>query len=79
MEIVSEEISTRISTMAIENTEEGTLRPVFAFLAWRLHDIKNYGNSVLIVVSNYSLVGVSCITRNYSVFPNRAFGLLEIW
>ena len=52
--------------MAIEHTEETYLRPldVKVLLVFRLQNIQNYGHTILVVVSNYTLVSIRCIRLN---------------
>ena len=56
--------------MTIKYTEESALGPIVALLGWRLHYIQDYGDSVLIVVSDDALIGVSRIAGNYSVLSH---------
>jgi hypothetical protein len=67
VKVVSQEISTGVSTVTIENSEEGAFGPSFTFLLWRLLNIKNNTDSVFIIVTDYSLVGVSSITFDHSI------------
>jgi hypothetical protein len=56
--------------MTIEHTEESALGPVVALLGWRLHYVQDYGDSVLIVVSDDALVSVSRITGNDAILSH---------
>jgi len=47
--------------MTIKHTEESALGPVVALLGRWLHYVQDYGDSVLIVVSDDALIGVSRI------------------
>lgn len=62
MEVVSQEIGARIPTVSIENAKEGTFWPIITFFTGRLHNVKNDGYSVFIVVSDNSLVSIGSIT-----------------
>jgi hypothetical protein len=65
--------------MTIENAEESTFWPVVTFLIRRLHDVKNYGDTVLIIVSDYSLISISSISRDYAILSDRALCLFKVW
>jgi hypothetical protein len=59
MQIISQEVSARISSVAIKYTKEAALWPVLnVFLGRRLHDIEHDADSVLVVVSDDSLVRI---------------------
>jgi len=79
MEIISEEISAWISTVSVKYSEKSTFRPVLAFFAGRFHDVKDNGDSILVVIPDYSLIGIGCITWYDAVLPYWAFGLLKVW
>lgn len=64
--------------MAIKYTEESALGPVIALLGWRLHYVQDYGDSVLIIISDDALIGVSRIAGNDAILSHRALGLLEV-
>jgi hypothetical protein len=76
--VVAEEICTRVAPMAIKNTEKGTLWPVVWFFIWGFHYVQNNAHSVLIVVPNYSLVSVCSIASYNSIFLYRALSWLKI-
>merc|ERR1712166_813963 len=66
MQIISQEISARISSMPIKYTKEAALWPVLnVFLGWRLHNIEHDADSVLVVVSDDSLVCIGSVP-NYA-------------
>ena len=56
--------------MTIKYTEESALGPVVALLGRRLHYVKDYGDSVLIIVSDNTLIGVSRIARNDAILSH---------
>lgn len=60
--------------MAIINSKEGTLRPFLSLSVFRLDYIENDGNSVFIVVSHYSLIGVCSVTFYNSISLDGALG-----
>ena len=78
MQIVSQEISAWVSTVAIKDTEESAFGPVFAFLRGWFHYVQNDGDSIFIVISNDSLVCVCSISRYNSILSHRALSLLEV-
>lgn len=53
--------------MTIKYTEESALRPVVALLGGRLHYVQDNGDSILIVVSDDALIGVSRISGNDAI------------
>ena len=67
MQVVPQELSTCVASMAIVDAEEGTLRPVFVLSVFGLHDVQDDADAILIVVPHQSLIGVGCISPNYSV------------
>lgn len=56
--------------MSIEHTEEAYLRPLDFDIAFvfRFQNIKNNANSVLVVVSNDSLICIGCIRLDNTAF-----------
>jgi hypothetical protein len=52
VQVVTEELGALVAAMTIVDAKEGALRPVvnLALLALGLHDIQDYGHSVLVVV-----------------------------
>lgn len=61
--------------MAIKDSEETALGPVnHIFLGRRLHNVQYYADSILIVVANDPLVGVSGISHNVPVLPDATLG-----
>jgi hypothetical protein len=70
VKVVTEEVGTRVTSMTVENAEEGTFWPVIAFLARRFHNVQNDGYSILIVVSDDALVCVCCIARDDAILAD---------
>lgn len=64
--------------MSIEDPEESAFGPALTFLTRRLHYVKDYGNSVLVVVPDNALIGVGRVASNDTVLADRALGLLEV-
>ena len=56
--------------MTIKYTEESALGPVVALLRRWLHYVQDYGDSILIVVSDDALIGVSRISGNDAILSN---------
>jgi hypothetical protein len=73
MEIVSQKISTSTSSVSIIDTKEWALGPFFMLPIGGFENIKYYRNSIFIVVSNYSLVSVCCISKHHSISLDRTF------
>lgn len=75
VQVVPQEVCACVATVAVENAEEGALGPVFDVLfAWRLHDVEDDADSVLVVVSDDALVGVRCVADDWAVLTNTALG-----
>jgi uncharacterized membrane protein YhaH (DUF805 family) len=70
VKIVTEEVGTGVTSMTVENAEEGTFWPVIAFLVRRFHNVQNDGYSILIVVSDDALVSVCCISRDDAILAD---------
>ena len=80
MQIISEKVSACISTMSIKYTKEAALWPVFdVLLGGRLHDIEHDADSVLVVVSDDSLVRIRSVPNYAAILSNTAFGWLPAW
>ena len=80
MQIISEKVSARISTMSVKYTKEAALWPVFdVLLGGRLHDIEHDADSVLVVVSDDSLVRIRSVPNYAAILSNTAFGGLPAW
>jgi hypothetical protein len=80
MEVVSEVVSACRATMAIKNSKKANLRPLdvqISLVLW-LEDIQNDGNSILIVVSDDSLVGIGRIRLNDATLLLRGLRWLVI-
>ena len=67
VQLVSKEVGTSSSSVAIVNGEERASRPLFDLLELRLDDVENDGHPVFIVVPDDSLVCVSGIATDNSV------------
>ena len=65
--------------MTVEYAKESTFRPIVTFFARRLHNVKNYGDSIFIIVSYYTLVSICSISRYNSIFSYRALCLFKVW
>jgi hypothetical protein len=65
--------------MAIVDSEEGALWPLFMLSVFRFHNIQNNGNSVLIIRSHETLVSISSVRSHNPVPSQTAFGGFVIW
>jgi hypothetical protein len=80
MQIVSQKVCASVASMAIENSEEAAFWPIVdVLLRWRLHDIQDNTNSILIVISDNSLIGVCRVPHDMPIFSHTAFGWLPAW
>lgn len=77
MEIISEEISAINASVSIEYPKVSCLFPVSAVL--RLANIQYNGNTVLIILSNWPLIGRGWIGTNVSVGILGVLRWLKIW
>jgi hypothetical protein len=67
MQLVPEVVSTGGTPVAVIDPEEGAAGPVGGLLEFRLDDIQNDRYSILIVISNDSLMCVRCVRGHYTV------------
>ena len=58
MQLVSQEISTGTSTMAIVNGKEGAARPILDLFEFWANDVQNNTDPVLIIISNDTLMRI---------------------
>ena len=73
MEIVSQKVSTGVSSVPIKHSEEAALRPVgHVFFGGWLHDVEDYAHSVFIIVSDDALVSIGGIPHDVTIFANTA-------
>ena len=69
VKVVSQKVSARVATMTVEDSKERALGPVLnVLLAWWLHDVEHDADSILVVISDDSLVCVGGVG-----FYNAAF------
>ena len=63
MQVVPEVVSTGRATMAIEDTKEADLRPLYFLICFvlRLQYVQNDTDSIFVVVSDYTLVCICCV------------------
>lgn len=66
--------------MAVEHAKEADLWPLDFNIAFvfRFQDIKNYTDSVLVIVSNDSLICIGSIRLNYTAFLLTGLGWLMV-
>ena len=69
MQVVSEILCADMASMTVEDSKEAHLGPVtLPMLVFRLKNIQDNGDSILIVLSNNTLVGICSISLNYAAF-----------
>ena len=76
MKLVSQEISTSSTAMAIIDSKKWAFRPLLISQIWPirwLHNVQHNWHPVFIISSYYSLVSINCIAGNFTVASNRAF------
>ena len=80
MQIVSQEISAYSSSMPVIDAEEGALWPLLALIVLRLwlHDVENDGDSVFVVVSDDTLIGIGSISCHQTIPLVRKLRILII-
>ena len=80
VEVVSQVIRAGRASMAVKHTEETYLRPldVKVLLVFRLQNIQNYGHTILVVVSNYTLVSIRCIRLNDTILFSTGLSRLMV-
>ena len=67
MQVVSEVLSTEVSTMAVKDSKEADLRPIpLPVLVLGLQYVQDYADSVLVILADNALVSVSSIGLNYA-------------
>ena len=67
MQLVSQEVCACSTSMTIVDSKERTSRPLINLLEFRFDDIQNDGDSIFIVVSDNTLMCISCVAANYSI------------
>ena len=81
VQVVAQVVGTGRTAVAIKDTEEADLGPldVKVLLALWLENVQNDRDSVLIVVSNDTLVSIGSVGLNHSTFLLRRFGRFVIF
>jgi len=79
MQVISQEISTSRSSMTIIHSEERAFWPFLFEAVLRFLNIENDWDSILIIISNYSLICICGISWNKAVFFNWTFRRFVIW
>ena len=67
VKLVPEVVSTGGPTVAIIDSKERAAGPVSGLLEFRLDDVEYNRDSILIVISNDTLVGVCCVRSHNTV------------
>ena len=78
MQLISQKISTSLTTMPIINSEEGTPRPVVYCFKFRLDYVQDDRNSVFVVIPYHALVSISRICHNHSIFLASIFSCIIV-
>ena len=68
MQLISQEISTRRSTMTIINSKETTSRPLCNLLKLGFNNIKNNRNPIFIIIPHNTLMRIRSITTDNPIF-----------
>lgn len=68
VQVVTEVVRARCSAMTVEDTEEADLGPIHCqvLFAFRLEDIENNRDSILIIVPNNTLIRVCCVAFDHA-------------
>ena len=67
VKLVPEVVSTGGPSVAVIDSKERAAGPVSGLLEFRLDDVEYNGDSILIVISNDTLVGVCCVRSHNTV------------
>jgi len=67
MKFVPEKVGAVAAPVSIENPEKGAPRPLGAGFVFGLHHIKNDADSVFVVVSDQTLIGIGCVSPDHTV------------
>ncbi len=78
VQIVPQVLGAGMTTMAVIDTEKGTLGPVLIFSVIWFDYVKNDGDSVLVVGSHKALVSVGSVCSHDAVSLETAFGGLMV-
>ena len=65
--------------MPIKNSKECTFRPSLTLFGRWFHYIKNDGDPIFIIISDYTLISIRCIPWNNSILSDRAFSWFKVW
>ena len=78
VEVVSQILRASIASMAIIDPKERTFGPVLVLTMVRFHDVEDDGDSIFVIVSYKTLVGVGGVGPYYSISFERALGRLVV-
>lgn len=67
MQLISQEISARSSTMSIINSKKAASWPLCNLFKLRFNNIKDYRNPIFIIIPNNALMCISSITTNHPI------------
>jgi len=78
VQVVSQELSTSTSAMAVVNAKIGAFGPSLVLPLLWLDNVQDDGYPVFVVIPDQSLVGVGCVRSHYSIAFETALGLLVV-
>jgi len=78
MELVSEEVSALCAPVAVVDREERAPGPVVNLFEFRLDDVQDYRDSILVVIPYHSLMGVGCIGHDDPVLLGCELGRVVV-
>ena len=78
MQVISQELSTQVAAMSIIHAKEGALGPCLVLPVLRFDYIQNYGDAVLIISSDESLIGIRSVCPHDPVPAETALSGLVI-
>jgi len=67
VELITEELGAQVASMAVVDTKEAALGPIFFLSVLGLRDVENNRHAVLIIVPNQSLISNSRISSYNSI------------
>jgi hypothetical protein len=80
VQIVSQILSTYVSTVSVKNSKETNLWPIsFPLLIFRFKNVQDNRDSVFIVLTNNTLVSICSISSDQTISFKRMLRWLMIW
>lgn len=78
VQMVFQEVSAQRTSMSVINGKKATFRPSFGIFIFRPSHIQNDGDTVLIIVSLYSLMCIGCVRSNQTMWLACKLRLLKL-